>query len=136
MRNRIEETLQQEEVARKRRASISRVEKPGDWADADAEWMSLRGELSSVGREAVRSLGLARELTRALRNTGFAVRNIGMQLEPVAMIVVELQGEPETPAEHRRAADPTVADSVRQTLDEFHSRTGIEVNFPFDKLGD
>jgi hypothetical protein len=135
MRNEIEQLIAAYRQARAERAAIDRDAEPRTWAQADLDLSAAGGELGNAVREAIRKLGLVRDLSRALGGTGFAVARIAFEAES-GHVIVELSGGPDNPAEARRAADPATTDRVRTVTEDFYSRTGVEVAFPYDRLAD
>jgi hypothetical protein len=133
MRNEIEQLIAAYRHARGERAAIDRDAEPRAWAQADLDLSAASGELGNAVREAIRRLGLVRDLSRALGGTGFAVARVAFVAES-GHVIVELSGGPDNPAEARRAADPTTTDRVRTVTEDFFSRTGVEVAFPYDRL--
>ena len=133
MRQQIEALIQQyDEVVRERQA-IDRVAEPRVWAEVDLDCSAAAGRLGGEVREAARKLGLTRDLSRALAGTGYGVARLAFDPDH-RHLVVELHGGPSTPAERRAAADPAVAERVRAFTEDFFSRAGVEVTFPYDRL--
>ncbi len=122
-------------AARIEREAMDRATAPRDWAQADLDLSAAAGELGNAVREAARKLSLVRDLSRALAGTGVAVNRLLFEPE-IPHLLVELYGRPDGPAEQRRAADPLTTDRVRAVTEEFFSRSGMEVAFPYDRLTD
>ena len=133
MRNEIEHLIAAYREARGARTAIDRDAEPRAWAQADLDLSAAGGELGNAVREAIRKLGLVRDLSRALGGTGFAVGRVAFEAGS-GHVTVDLGGGPDNPVEARRAADPATADRVRAVTEEFFSRTGVEVAFPYDRL--
>jgi hypothetical protein len=135
MRNEIEQLIAIYTQARREREAIDRDAEPRTWAQADLDLSAAGGQLGNAVREAARKLGIVRDLSRALGGTGFAVARVAFVPES-HHLVVELSGGPDNSTEARRAADPATADRVRTVTEDFFSRTGVEVAFPYDRLAD
>jgi hypothetical protein len=135
MRNEIEQLIAAYRQARGEREAIDRDAEPRAWAQADLDLSAASGQLGNEVREAARKLGIVRDLSRALAGTGFAVARVAFVPES-SHLAVELSGGPDNAAEARRAADPATTDRVRTVTEEFFSRTGVEVDFPYDRLVD
>lgn len=135
LRDEIEGLIATYRAARIEREAVDRAAAPRDWAQADLDLSAAAGELGNTVRDVARRLSLVRELSRALAGTGVAVNRLLFEPE-VPQLVVELYGRPDGPTEARRAADPLTSDRVRTVTEEFFSRSGMEVAFPYDQLTD
>jgi hypothetical protein len=133
MRPQIEQLVAAQRQARAERAAVDQAEEPRDWAQADLDLSAATGELTNLVLEAARRLGLVRDLSRALGGTGWAVGRLAFESD-VPQLHVEIQGGPDHPAERRRATDPATAERIRTVTEEFYSRTGMEIIFPYDRL--
>lgn len=135
MRQTIEQLIASYEQARQARAATDRAAEPRAWAQADLDYTEALGQLTGEVRDAARRLGMIRELNRALGGTGLAVARFVFDPDSIHLMV-EIEGRPATPAERRTAALPATADRVRAVTDDFYSRTGLELAFPYDRLGE
>jgi hypothetical protein len=133
MRQQIEALIAEYEAVVRERQGIDRVAEPRVWAEVDLDCSAAAGRLGGEVREAARKLGLTRDLSRALAGTGYGVARLAFDPDH-RHLGVELHGGPSTPGERRKAADPATVDHLRAVTEDFFSRTGIEVTFPYDRL--
>ncbi len=133
MRQQIEQLVRATEAARQTHRDTDAATNPVAWARSDQAVMEATGRLAHAVHDAVRRLGLPRELGRALAGTGFGIGRLAFDATDL-QLHAELDGGPESPTERRRAADPAVADRIHAIRDEFYSSTGVEIAFPYDQL--
>ncbi|HMA38237.1 MAG TPA: hypothetical protein VKY74_27560 [Chloroflexia bacterium] len=133
MRREIEGLSAAYHQARQACQALDRDREPRAWAQADLDRSAAAGHLGNAVRDAARRLGLVRELSRTLAGTGYAVERLGFDAAG-PQLTIDLDGGPETAAEQHNAADPILADRIRSVTEEFYSRTGVEILFPYDRL--
>ncbi len=129
LRQQLEPLIHEEETTRLRRLEWDRAGDPLGFAHVDTAWGAATRRLAAAAREALRETGLLRDGSRALRGTGYTITRFPLE---DGVLRVELAGGPDNPVEFLHV--PPATDALRTLLDDFYTRTGLEIRMPDELL--